>query len=143
MSAEEFECFVAELLSQMGWHVVVTPASHDGGRDVIVTASTPTGDLLHLVEIKKNAPHRAVGVADVRTLYGVLCDSGATTAILLTTSRFTRDAKRFAQSHPWRLHLVDGELLLHWLSDHRSNATPSAQIADDAWEDRPRSLTWV
>lgn len=51
-----------------------------------------------------------VGVSSVSDIYGQMLQAGASEAILLTTARFTQDARSFAAGKP--LRLVDGAELL-------------------------------
>lgn len=41
MSPTEFEDFVADLFGRMGFLVKVTPRTRDGGKDIILTQSSP------------------------------------------------------------------------------------------------------
>lgn len=75
--------------------VELTPATHDGGKDILAYMDTPVGKLLTLVEAKKYNKNRPVNVSLVRTLYGTLLDHQATTGMLVTTSRFARPAFPF------------------------------------------------
>lgn len=76
----EFEELIAELLSDLGYEVELTPASRDGGKDILAYMSTPHGRLLCLVEAKRYRQDRPVGVELVRQLYGTLIDADASSA---------------------------------------------------------------
>ncbi len=52
-----------------------------------------------------------MGVREVRELYGVLHDRGASAAKLVATTSFTPDAVAFAKNKP--IELVDADSLLH------------------------------
>jgi restriction system protein len=107
LTARQFEEFVAELFLRQGYEVQLTPASKDGGKDLYVATKSDLGTFLFVVECKKYAPDQPVGVELVRHLYGVVEAERATGGILATTSRFTRDARRFQESFRTRLSLKD------------------------------------
>src|SRR6266511_2639144 len=79
ISPREFEEIVAELLAGLGWEVSLTPATKDGGHDILAVARTP-GDVevRVIVECKRYRQDRAVGIAVVRELLGVKYFVGAT-----------------------------------------------------------------
>jgi len=85
-----FEELVAELWEQMGYSVTLTPKSRDGGKDIYALHHSDVGDFLYVIECKKYAPDRRVGVEIVRSLYGVALQERATMGIVATTSTFTR-----------------------------------------------------
>ncbi len=114
----KFEEIVAELLGRKGYEVRLTPPSKDGGRDILATLRTPLGRHLWLVECKRYAPDRPVQVHLVRQLAGVVHTEDATGGILVTTSRFTRGARRLVEEKmPHRLALRDYFDLQSWLSE--------------------------
>jgi restriction endonuclease Mrr len=70
---------------------------------------------LCLVEAKKYRPDRPVGIEIVRQLYGTFCDEQANSAMLVTTSRFTRDAHEFQEKHKYQLQLREYAHVVDWL----------------------------
>ncbi len=115
MSPRKFEELIAEMLVRNGMLVKLTPKSKDGGRDILAWANTLTGRHLYLVECKRYAKDRPVGVGLVRALYGIVEAEKATAGWLVTTSRFTRDALSFHKSVEYRLSLKDYGDLVKWL----------------------------
>jgi restriction system protein len=117
LSPTDFERRVAELLRQMGFRVELTKASGDGGVDIVALSSSPITGGRYLVQCKRFGPKLPVGSPVVREFYGALqADRKAVKGILITTSYFTPDAKRFAADLP--LELIDGERLGKLLSDY-------------------------
>ena len=55
-------------------------------------------------------------VSAVRDLYGTMLNEGASRGILVTTSRYGRDAFDFASNKP--ITLIDGQNLLALLAKH-------------------------
>lgn len=110
----KFEQLVAELFRDMGYDVVLTPPSGDGGRDIKAFRKDACGTLLTLIECKRYSRTHPVGVALVRSLYGVLERERASHALVATTSRFTKGARAFQQDVPFRLSLADYDQLAGW-----------------------------
>jgi restriction system protein len=119
LSPRQFEQLIASLLDDMGWEVHLTQQTRDGGRDILAYLNTPLGRLLCLVEAKRYNPKRPVGVELVRTLYGTLFHEQANSAMLVTTSYFTPDAKEFQQQHAYQLSLKDFQDVAAWISKFR------------------------
>jgi restriction system protein len=115
----KFEELVAELLADLGYEVQLTPATRDGGKDILAYMTTPHGKLLCLVEAKKYRRDRPVGVELVRQLYGTLTDADASSAMLVTTSSFSSDAKAFEQRHRYKLALRDYGNVVQWIEGYK------------------------
>jgi restriction system protein len=73
------------------------------------------GTFVYIVECKKYAQNRHVGVKLVRQLCGVVHAEHATAGILVTTSFFTREAKRFQETIPNQISLKDYSGIRAWL----------------------------
>lgn len=116
LTPRQFEELVAELFAREGFEVELTPASGDGGRDVIAVHHSELGTHRYLAECKRYGPANKVGVEFVRSLYGVAEAERATYAVLATTSSFTKGALEFAREVRWRLGLKDYEALREWLN---------------------------
>jgi hypothetical protein len=121
--SRKFEELVAELLCRDGLEVHLTPATRDGGRDVLAFHKTPVGRLLYLVECKRHTPGNPVGIAIVQRLYGVVMQERATAGLVVTTSRFTKEALTFAETVRHQFGLRDYEALKDWMK--RSRKAPA------------------
>lgn len=115
LTPREFEELLADLLSDMGWDVELTKQTRDGGSDILAYLNTDVGRLLCLVEAKHYREDRKIGVDLVRTLYGTLCDAQANSAMLVTSSSFTSDAKTFQQRHKYQLTLREYADVVEWI----------------------------
>jgi len=105
MSWQEFELLVGEGFRQQGYQVIENGGGGaDGGVDLVLREG---GDKL-LVQCKQWKAF-AVGVTVVRELYGVMAANGAAGGFVVTSGRFTDDAKAFASSR--NITLMDGEAL--------------------------------
>lgn len=102
-----FEEISAELFTRLGYEVTLTPASNDGGKDLIIVKRTDLGTMLTFVECKRYLPGNPVGVEVVRALNGVVEAGRATSGIVLTSSRFTRGARTEQRKLEYRMSLKD------------------------------------
>ncbi|RYG98628.1 MAG: restriction endonuclease [Alphaproteobacteria bacterium] len=119
MHPRAFEELVARLMERMGFKVELTKQTRDGGRDVLALKDDGLLQSLYLVECKRYAPDRIVGVDRVRSLYGVLMAERATAGIVVTTSRFTAGAVSFAGELRYQMQLKDYDDLLRWIGPAR------------------------
>jgi len=114
MGGHEFETLVAQLLSKMGFQIEGRKAAADGGVDMVaVRGDAILGGRL-VVQCKRlTAP---VGNAVIRELFGVVHAESANKGLLITTSTFTREARRFAEGKP--IELIDRATLQDLLAQH-------------------------
>ena len=115
----KFEELIATLLDDFGWDVHLTPATRDGGRDILAYLNTELGRILCLVEAKRYMADRPVGVEVLRNLYGTLCHEKANSGLLVTTSYFSPDAKAFREKHIYELKLKDYNGLMTWVNKYK------------------------
>ena len=88
----------------MGFATETTSVSGDGGIDIVATNDQPLVKEQYIIQCKQwKAP---VGEPPLRDLYGLVVSSDAIKGVLMTTSTFTPQAKRFARGK--RLELIDG-----------------------------------
>lgn len=125
ISPRNFEEALAEILEDLGFEVELTKATRDGGKDILAYLDTPIGKRLCLVDAKRYRKTRKVGVDLVRTLYGTLCHYQANSAMLVTTSSFTKDARAFQQKHSYQLELRDFSDIVEWLQNYRQGSQGS------------------
>lgn len=110
----EFERLVRDLLVRMGFEAKLTKASHDGGIDVVAINPAPIVGGTVIVQCKRYSS--VVGSPVIRDLYGALTDSGAGKGILITTSWFSPDARKFAEGK--RIELIDRSELERLIRHH-------------------------
>jgi SNF2 family DNA or RNA helicase len=117
-SPTEFEQTVKRLYDAWGFRTRLTPATRDLGVDVLAFRNTAGGGTEKIaVQCKRHSLDNPVGTPDVRNLLGTLnADLSYTKGVLVTTSRFSRDARDLA-SKIGRLDLVDGRQLSRHLNE--------------------------
>lgn len=121
ITPRQFEEVIADLLSDMGMEVELTPETRDGGKDILAYIKTEIGKFLCLVEAKRHNKNRPVGVSLVRSLFGTLKDHQATSAMLVTTSRFAPPARQFQQRHEYQLSLKDYNDVVSWILKYKAS----------------------
>jgi restriction system protein len=120
VTSRQFEQLIADIFDDMGWEVQLTKATRDNGRDILAHLNTGTMKMLCLIEAKKYRKDRPVGVQLVRNLYGTFCDERANSAMLVTTSYFSDDAKKFREKHNYQLTLKDYTDVVGWLANYKN-----------------------
>ncbi len=122
MSWQSFEMLVGEGFRLQGYQVTETGGGGaDGGLDLVLTK----GGEKFLVQCKQWRAMK-VGVEIVRELYGVMAARGATGGFVVTSGRFTNDAKLFTQGR--NLQLVDGPRLLAMLQQAQQSRSAVAAV---------------
>jgi hypothetical protein len=123
-----FEELVAELLAGQGYQVQITPPTRDGGYDILAARKDPLGlETTTVVECKRYAPDRSVGISQVRELYGVKTFLGVSNAVLVTSSGFTKDANRFVEGK-YDVQLIDATHLFQWIGSYRPPSTATSFV---------------
>ncbi|QPW62162.1 restriction endonuclease (plasmid) [Clostridium botulinum] len=97
MSPREFEVFVANLFTQLGYDAKVTEATCDGGKDVIATNSEEK----IYIECKHWNINNLIGREILQKLVGSAIGDDATRAIVITTSKYNKNALEYAEKVPW------------------------------------------
>jgi len=113
----EFEEMMAELLKSRDFEVFLTKKTRDGGTDIIALQNLAGMPIKMLVECKKNAPTRKIGVDVIRGFSHVVNTKQANKGIIFTTSYFTADARKEQQQYmPYLLDLKDYRDVIGWVN---------------------------
>ncbi len=125
---KRFEDLIARLLERYGWKIEQMGYTKDNGTDIVaVTRVTPDIRFTMMVQCKRLAQRRKVGIATVREVWSVKWHQGLDRAMIATTSTFTRGAKE--QGEQWALELKDHDAIVQWCKGLRSsNATLPTSI---------------
>ena len=117
-----FERIVVELLVRMGYGGSRADAgkaigkSGDGGIDGIIKEDKLGLDIVYIQA--KRWDNSAVGRPEVMQFAGALQAQKANKGILITTSRFTDDARSYVTQIGSKIVLIDGEQLTQLMIDH-------------------------
>jgi hypothetical protein len=125
LDSYEFELLVIRLLKEMGLQVEETKKTGDGGIDAIARSEEPITGGLFVIQCKKYLSN--VGEPQVRDLYGVVNHTNASRGILITSSDFTEQAKRFAKGKP--IELINGEVLKSLLIKYEIGVPEDKNVA--------------
>ncbi|WP_197321091.1 restriction endonuclease [Saccharomonospora sp. NB11] len=115
LSAKEFEHFIQNLFTRMGFDTKVFRADGDGGVDCVAFDPSPITGGKFVIQAKRYT--KTVQPAAVRDLYGTVQHEGATKGILITTAGFGPSSHEFANGKP--LQLIDGTGLLALCHQHK------------------------
>lgn len=117
LSPRQFEELIAHLFDEFGFTVELTSQTRDKGRDIIAI-SNHLVKVKYLIECKRYAPNKPVGISVVQRLHGVTVGEGATKGIIATTARFTKPALTHLQQHEWLLEGRDIDGIGQWLRQY-------------------------
>jgi restriction system protein len=111
-----FESLIVTLLLAMGYGGSREDSGQsvgqtgDGGIDGIIDQDALGLDRVY-VQAKRYAIENAVSEPEIRAFSGSLGAAKANKGVFVTTSYFTQPAQSFAERHPFRIVLIDGEQL--------------------------------
>lgn len=110
-----FEQAVLDLIMAMGYggaegSATRTQLAGDGGIDGIVDQDALGLSRIY-IQAKRYAPDNIVGRPAIQAFVGALAGNQANQGVFITTSRFSMDARTYAESVPSRVVLIDGERL--------------------------------
>lgn len=123
LSPSEFEFLVGALFKRMGYSVVVTQQSRDGGVDVVARKSDSGASATVLIQCKHY--QGKVSVHAVRELTGVVLRQHANKGIIVCSGDFTRTAGQEARQTP-TVELVGFSQLNMLLNRHLGTNWPTS-----------------
>lgn len=118
-----FESVIVTLLLAMGYGGSrqeagqIVGRSGDGGIDGVIDQDALGLDRVYL-QAKRYAPDNAVSEPEIRAFSGSLGAAKANKGVFVTTSYFTQPAEDFAERHPFKIVLIDGEQLAALMVRH-------------------------
>ena len=118
-----FERLVVDLLLKMGYGGSRNDAGRalgktgDGGIDGVIDQDQLGLDRIY-IQAKKYDPDNAVSEPDIRNFCGSLGANKAAKGVFVTTSYFTKPAEEFAERHPYKVVLINGDLLARLMIYH-------------------------
>jgi restriction system protein len=114
IAPKEFESFIQNLFTKMGYETDQYRSSGDGGIDCMAYKRDPVAPMKIAVQAKLYT--KTVPPTHVRDLYGTMLHEGATLGIMITTSGYGPASEEWANGKP--LHLIDGPGLLSICQEH-------------------------
>jgi HJR/Mrr/RecB family endonuclease len=120
----DFEKVIAELLRNQQFEVELTKQTRDGGYDILAVQNLAGFPLRFLVECKRYAKNRPVGVNIIRSFSHVIHTEDANKGILFTTSYFSKDARQHGKKYmPNKLDFRDNQDILNWIKAYLNPIT--------------------
>ncbi len=119
ITPRQFEELVCELFERKGYNVQLTKQTRDGGKDLIVLNNSVLGEMVIYAECKRYSKELPVNVGLVRQLYGTVEADRATAGIMVTTSYFSKDARRFQEKIKGRMNFIDYSELMKQILECR------------------------
>lgn len=110
----EFEILLYRIFQNQGFQAELGPGSGDGGVDIRLLQRDPLGDMLTLVQAKKYAATRKIGLEAVAALHGVADVEAAHQSLFVTTSSYLPVAQNFAGRTSGRLSLATPQDITQW-----------------------------
>jgi len=96
LAPRKFEELIGDIYKSLGYEVKLTQQTNDGGCDLVLLESSRDEQIL--VECKRYAESRKVGVGLVRQLCGALVENEASKGVMVTSSGYSRDAEQYAKN---------------------------------------------
>jgi restriction system protein len=118
-----FESLIVALLLAMGYGGSreeagkIVGRSGDGGIDGVIDQDALGLDRVY-VQAKRYVTDNAVSEPEIRAFSGSLGAAKANKGVFVTTSYFTQPAQNFAERHPFKIVLIDGERLAALMIRH-------------------------
>jgi restriction system protein len=118
-----FESLIVALLLAMGYGGSreeagkIVGRSGDGGIDGVIDQDALGLDRVY-VQAKRYVAENGVSEPEIRAFSGSLGAAKANKGVFVTTSYFTQPAQNFAERHPFKIVLIDGERLASLMIRH-------------------------
>lgn len=119
LTSRKFEELVGDIFKDMGYLTEITRATRDGGKDIIAYIEKGNSTEITYIECKQYQQDNKVGVKVIRELYGVQNLEQVDYSIIVTSSSFTSDAKRFASMTEGKMKLCDFSELSNWFKNYQ------------------------
>lgn len=121
LNPRQFEEFVADILSKLGYIVRVSPIGADEGIDIYAERNHIIGAELVLVQCKHYQHSVKVSRPVVQQLKANVFDKNASSGLVVTTSSFTKPAWDYINQAKYRLAGADHQKLQEWLAYIKRN----------------------
>jgi restriction endonuclease Mrr len=120
MSPSDFEKYVADLFTLMGYETETTPITGDGGKDIILR----NGQEISLVECKRYNENNKVSRPEIQKFHSALVDMNAKEGYFVTTSYFTQPAMNYSIDKS--IKLIDFPRLIKMVEELKVNTIPKS-----------------
>jgi hypothetical protein len=113
----DFERLLGTVFGNLGYRAELGSGRNDRGADIRLYRAEDSGEALTVVQAKCYRNDLAIELFLVAALLGVVLDQNAQRGILVTTSRYLRSAREFAERHPDKISLATSEDVAKWCAE--------------------------
>jgi hypothetical protein len=120
ISPRNFERLVAQIFKGFGFTVDLTAQTRDGGVDILCMSNESESTIKLALEVKRYREDRPITVELVRSFVGANAVLRSEKLIYVTTSRYTKEAIRYARS-PFLANLLELKALpdvIRWCNEY-------------------------
>jgi restriction system protein len=128
MSWPEFDRLLGQMLRDRGFTFVAELGGRPEGADVVAKKD----EKRHLVQFR-HWRAKAVDLGSLREVFGVVVDKRMASGIVVTSGKFTPEAREFATGR--NLELIDGYQVTLWMRRFTQEINPAAASTDTAPRD--------
>ena len=112
------EDLVSTLFRNMGYEVLQTKKTNDGGIDCILNNDDPITGGKVIAQVKRYKNN--IDIPKLREFESVLRNSDAMKGIFISTSNFSAQCEKFASEN--NISLINGDLLVDYFNEHGINS---------------------
>ncbi|HAX10644.1 MAG TPA: restriction endonuclease [Marinobacter hydrocarbonoclasticus] len=113
----KFEILISEVLRSQGFEVELGPGWGDEGVDMRLLQRDPLGDILTMVQVKKSAPHKKIGLQAVQALHGAASALKAQKSLFVTSSSYLPGVKKWAERYRVPIEFAASGDVLQWCQE--------------------------
>src|ERR1043165_6657317 len=119
ITSNQFEELIAELMSKRGFDVKQTQQTRDGGFDILAYIQGADNSMLkYLVECKHPRTDNKIAVNVIREFKSVCYENHANKGLIFTSTMFTRDAKKEAETRQHIISLKEQMEIMDWIKSY-------------------------
>lgn len=118
ITPRNFEEVIAELLYGRGFEVELTKQTRDNGYDIIAVNNINGFRNKYLIECKKHAPKRPIGIEIIRSFCDVIKEEKANKGVIFTTSYFSMPSIKRKEREGHLLDFKDRGDIIQWVKEY-------------------------
>ena len=115
----KFEGLTAEYFSRRGFFVRIGPGRNDDGIDVRVWPSDQVAERPPVIVVQCKRQKQAVSKVTVKSLYADVINEGATSGVVVTTSKLSPGAKEVCIARQYPIGEADRSTIRKWIAEMR------------------------
>lgn len=129
ISPRSLEVVLDAAFQAQGFRTELGSGSGDGGVDIRLYQHDVIGEVQTLVQVKRYAKHRPIRLDAVAALRALVSDQRAHRGLFVTTSRYLRSARRFADRQGRLIQLADTSDMVRWCERAESSVNTATDLS--------------